>query len=302
MKFNSVTFLRSLFNCLTNLSRPYGGLRPRRFIHALGALAYGGDVPMEKDFRWVRDSYGMEFLLHLFYLIDRSIIGFGSYEPRLHKYIDRFVGEGSICMDVGANLGAIAMHLGENVKPDGQVICFEPIPSVSNRLNQHVKRNGLEPIISVEHVALSNKCEQTQMAIAKETHVNQGMSSLVEWEHQELTQSISVECMTLDHYVEVKRLQRLDFMKIDIQGAEPLLLEGGNNAFQKLKPVVAMEIAPTSLEASHYSSQKIIAMMEDMGYNGWLLDRHGNLNVQITAATTPPDFSADNVIFCPANN
>ena len=94
------------------------------------------------------------------------------------------------------------MHLAKRVGSTGQVICFEPVRPIADRLQANLERNSLNQIAHIERLALSNRAGTTEMAIAASGHSNQGMGSLVEWSHGELTERITVSQASLDEYVD----------------------------------------------------------------------------------------------------
>jgi hypothetical protein len=62
----------------------------------LAQHGFGDAAPSPEQFRWVRDNFGSEFLVHPYYLIDRYILAFGSYESALHRYIQANVWRGAV--------------------------------------------------------------------------------------------------------------------------------------------------------------------------------------------------------------
>jgi len=288
---------RMMFNALSAIGRPFGGVRPRRVLHFLARAGYSGALPARAEFRWVRDRDGSELLLHPFFLIDRSIIAFGSYDAPLQNFLAREISVGMTCIDVGANIGAAALPMARRVRESGRVVCFEPVPHIAERLRQNSTKNRLTDIITVHQVALTDRVGVGEMAIPPSDHTNQGMGSLVERSYGDLTKSISVKCQTLDSFIKDHPLTRLDFLKVDIQGAEPLFLKGAQNTLNQFAPMIAMELAPSSLASSGYSSRDVIAMMEHLGYSAWTLSNSGKRSTRLSAATCPDAYSADNVLF-----
>lgn len=285
-----------LFDVAAALGRPIGGLRPHRIVHRLCKLAYD-QAPRPEDFRWYSDRHGLQMKLHPYYLIDREIIAFGAYELPLQRYIEKNIRPGMTCLDVGANMGAVALHLALRAGPTGKVYGFEPVPANAQRLREHATRNSFDNRLQIVECALSDTNSQLELLVAAPSHVNQGMGSLVEVDHGDLTGKITVKSLRLDDFCETHSLSSIDFIKVDIQGAEPLFLAGAERTLRTMHPKLVMEVAPSSLSSSGYTSCDLLSRMESLGYMAWLLKSSGETSNRLTAATCAPDFTAQNVLF-----
>lgn len=290
---------RNLFGIIAALGRPIGGVRPRRLAHRLSQLGYGRTPPNAEDYRWYTDRHGLRMRLHPYFLIDREVIAFGAYELPLQRFIQKTILPGMVCMDVGANIGAVSLHLALRTGPEGKVFAFEPVPANAARLRENCQRNNLCNWLQVVEVALSDQNASLALLIASAAHSNQGMGSLVEVDHGDLCHQISVESQTLDSFCETNSVGRLDFIKVDIQGAEPLFIQGAKQTLRRLKPTLVMEVAPSSMGATGFASNDLIALMESLGYSAFLLDSKGTKKSVLSAQFTPPGFTAGNVLFEP---
>ncbi len=290
---------QSLFHIVAKAGRPFGGIRPHRLAHQLSQLAYGKHPPSAADYRWYADRHGLLMKLHPYYLIDREIIAFGAYELPLQKFIANNIRPGMICMDVGANMGAMALHLALRVGDVGKVYAFEPVPANVQRLREHAARNSFIDQLEIVESALSDVDGTLELLIAPATHVNQGMGSLVEIEHRDLTSKINVQVQRLDSFCEQRALTELDFIKVDIQGAEPLFLAGARRTLKELRPRMVMEVAPSSLTAGGFNSKDLLAHMESLGYSAFALTKTGEIGSRLMAKDCSPTFSAENVLFEP---
>jgi len=286
-----------LFDVVASLGRPFGGIRPRRIAHRLSQIAYGKKFPCEADFRWYADRHGLMMKLHPYYLIDREIIAFGGYELALQRFIEKEIHSGMICLDVGANMGAVALHLAKRVGETGKVYGFEPVPANARRLREHTAKNAFENRLQVMECALSDTDASLELLVAAPSHVNQGMGSLVEVDHGDLTHKIAVQALRLDSFCDRHSLTKIDFIKVDIQGAEPLFLAGAQETLRRLCPKLIMEVAPSGLSSSGYSSKDLLSRMETLGYNAFALKSSGEKGMRLTAESCSPTFTAENVLF-----
>ena len=283
------TLMRSLFELMCTVGRPIGGIRPRRAYCWVARHAYPSPT-----FHWYRNQWGTELSLSPYYYLDRNIIAMGSYDGALHAFIERYVKRGSVCMDVGANLGEVTLHLATRVGRGGRVYAFEPVAGVHDRLSRHVERNHAGDVVETFRLALSNRSGTATIRHAGTLGNNQGIGSLVTV-NDDLTDTQEVELTTLDEFVERHGIRRLDFMKIDIQGAEPWLLEGGRKTFATLSPDLLIEVAPLELRGAGRDSRDLCVMLEDLGYRLYRLNGHG-IGSPFEARTVSPTFEANNVL------
>lgn len=84
-----------------------------------------------------------------------------------------------------------------------------------------------------------------------------------------------VEAVSLDEYISMKKINKIDLIKIDIEGAELFALRGMKEILNNMKPVLLMEIAQNVLENSIFSSDEIFGFMKDAGYAPKALNQYG---------------------------
>ena len=279
------------FKILAVVGRPVGGIRPRRIYNWLGRRAF-----ITPEFEWYRNVWDCELWLSPYYALDRSIIAFGSYDMELHLFLDRTVGSGMTCMDIGANIGEVTLHLAKKVAPNGRVYAFEPVAPLYTRLKKNVIKNGLDGVVSLHQTAISNQTGWAVMSYADETKENQGMGSLVNLENQVTKLSQETSTITLDDFVKEHDIKNIDLMKIDIQGAEGHLLEGGQDLFNRLSPDLLIEISPTDLSCAGLNSRGLCRMIENYGYHIYTI-KGGSVERLVYADRVSADFSSSNV-FC----
>jgi len=281
---------------ISSVGRKYEGLRPRRITIWIGEKGWEfNPVPSVDDFMLFRDRWGVKLLLHPYYQIDRHIIAFGSYDIGMHRYIEKRVSTGMICADVGANIGSVSLHLAVKVTPNGRVYSFEPVPRLYRILCLNVKENGLHEIVNTNRVALSNFSGVVSMRIPEACEANHGMGSLIDRVNSKLSKEIDVLSMTFDEFVERERIRKLDFMKVDIEGAEILFLEGARKSVTRLMPELLIEVSPNALAASG-GAEKLIYQIRVMGYEIFRLDENGTLAKLMVDEHEPFGVHAYNVI------
>jgi FkbM family methyltransferase len=173
---------------------------------------------------------------HLSYLL-------GTAEPHLQRAIKLFVSRGDTVYDVGANLGYVAMSLAKQVGPTGTVIAFEPLPQNLELLRENIANNRLANI-EVFDVAVSDQLGEAVIRVAG----NLSTASLI-W-HKSDTSAVPIEVKTIaiDDLVADKNLALPTFVKIDVEGAEALVLRGMRRTVTKARPVLFVECSEAGRE------------------------------------------------------
>jgi len=286
---------RFLYHSLIALGKPIGGIRPRRLYDALGRRAY--PTP---EFHWTRDRWNAQLLLSHHFHLDRNILIYGDYDHDLHLLFEARIKPGMTALDVGSNLGEMALHLAHLVGPTGTVHAFEPMPAAFARLHNHIEKNQLAATLRSWNLALSNATGEMQMTIPSPTADNQGLGSIANPAIAAAAETITVPTQTLDDFVAQQQIKKIDFIKLDIQGAEWFFLEGAQQTLKTHRPEIAMEISPTDLAQINKSSRDLLHLVASLGYQIHNI-RNGRPTTVITPATVPKDFAATNVLCTPAD-
>jgi FkbM family methyltransferase len=147
---------------------------------------------------------------------------------------------GDVCLDVGANIGHHSIFLAKLVGKKGKVIAFEPIPKLSSQINESKKENKLENL-KIINSALGEKNYDTVIYINK--HV-MGSSSILEKRYGQEVEKVDIKVEKLDDIFTSLKINKIDFMKIDVEGYEYFVLEGAKETITKYKPKIVIEYSP----------------------------------------------------------
>ncbi len=178
-------------------------------------------------------------------VIGRNIFKTGGYDTFLSKWlIDRFGGRGGNFIDVGANLGYFTCLLGVLASSGGRVISIEPEPANLDLLRTNVESNDLVSIVKIFPFALGAREGTARLNLYKKS--NRGRHSLVTAQSGD---SITVPVKRLDFLIHhaFENNQNIDFLKIDVEGYEPYVIEGAGDVFDRIQCMV-MEYAPYLLK------------------------------------------------------
>ncbi len=177
-------------------------------------------------------------------VLSRMILAYGDWEARETAWFLRTVKRGDTIVDAGANVGYYTIIGSRLVGDRGKVYAFEPDPTNFELLRKNVKLNGLTNVV-LERKALSNRKGTVKLYIATE---NKGDHRIYQPEGESRL-SVDVEAVRLDEYFQ-DRKPGIDFIKIDTQGAEGLILEGMKGLLEGRTdgPTIFMELWPHALK------------------------------------------------------
>lgn len=161
------------------------------------------------------------------------------YETGICSVIKRTVQPGWICADVGAHVGIITEFLASLVGPDGLVIAFEPHPGNVQRLFEKVRRVGYEKLVKVEPLAVNDGSSDRVWLFPSADRSSSRWNILGPDSNGESTEpELGVLATSLDAYFAGSCL---DFVKIDVEGAEAQVLAGMRRLLREARPVVVIE-------------------------------------------------------------
>ncbi|GGE95110.1 FkbM family methyltransferase [Stappia taiwanensis] len=190
-----------------------------------------------------------------------------NYEPLESGFIARNVKPGQNVLDIGANIGWHMLGLRKAVGADGSVWAFEPRRPTLDYLQRTLADNDLSDSVTIHPFGLWDEPRSAQLAWTEKT-TNPG-GSYVDAEGTSGQSKIDIDLRALDSL----NLPRTDFIKIDIEGAEPRALKGGARLIAAHKPLILSELHPDQLQnVSGVSAAEYIGYMKGFGYSCQLLE------------------------------
>jgi FkbM family methyltransferase len=158
----------------------------------------------------------------------------GQYEPETAAWLTATIEPGDVVFDIGANAGYFSLVASRAAGAGGRVIAFEPVPTNAEWILRQVRVNGLGNVELAE-VALSDKPGKVHFVV-ETTNANSHLADVkIRHASQRPLERIEVQATTLDEYVRSSGL-RPDVLKVDVEGAELLVIEGGAEALRSCRP------------------------------------------------------------------
>ena len=192
----------------------------------------------------------------------------GQYNCEKAAYL-KLIRPGFVLVEVGANEGYFTRLFGKLVGKNGHVLAFEPIKQTRDRLTKNV--NNIE-WVKVLPYAISDKIGEFPMFIPGSTH---GQASLrkhsdPEWGEEGSTYTENVRCSPLGQLDDIKYLDKIDFMKVDVEGAELEVLKGAQEILKRDHPVLHLEIEERWMNSFGYGAAEIESFLRRIGYNAFM--------------------------------
>jgi FkbM family methyltransferase len=212
----------------------------------------------------------------------------GRFEANELAFARSIVAAGDHVLDCGAHIGLFAIHLAQWVGPSGSVHAFEPFDGNADCLERAIAENRFGDRLTLERAAVGAAPGSMTLVYAAES-LNSGGAFLapagtaIPLNHA----TRPVEVMALDHYPLPRPIR---FMKIDVEGAEPLVMHGAAAMLAADRPVILSELHPSQLQlVSGVSAAAYIAQLRALGYRCHGLEAGGRPGPEIADMPSGPD-------------
>ena len=192
----------------------------------------------------------------------------GLYERDLRKLLPSIVDEGFNVVDLGANIGLYTIAMSRLVGSSGRVFAFEPDELPFSYLQRNISANRCDNVTAVR-AAVTN---QPGLASFIRNSVERGF--VVSGKQQ--TNAITVPAVSLDSYFRARDWPNVDFVKLDIEGAEGDALSGMTELSQRnLSLKLVIEFNYQAIHRSGSTEDKLLDLLKNLGFkNGWVIERN----------------------------
>lgn len=213
--------------------------------------------------------------------IGKSLMLARRHEEEEVSFFERFIGIDAICIDVGANIGYYTMLFAKLSGANGVVYAIEPL-----------RKNYLSLELSAEINQYHNIQLFCGVASSSEGEVNisipqgDGAYAHIASDSSSGERLITVQSTTLDSLAATYAMPRIDAIKIDVEGAELLVLQGATGIFAniQLRPrVVMIELVSDMLKAHAATIPMVLEFMAQYGYQPYKVTKDGHLSPYTTA-------------------
>jgi FkbM family methyltransferase len=196
-------------------------------------------------------------------VIATHLLGDEVWEPLETAAFLAYAQEGMCVFDVGANIGYYTLLAARAVGPSGRVYAFEPEPHNFELLTRNVAENGFTNVRPV-NAAVSNRAGVVRLHL---DDANFGAHSFDPGSVRNSSgRSVEAETVQLDDFADEARAFAGVLVKVDVQGAEGLVVEGGRRLLALPKVTAFMEFWPEALARAQADAARVLADLENLGF------------------------------------
>lgn len=177
-----------------------------------------------------------------------------------------------VMFDVGANVGWYSLN-GLHSCPKMKLYAFEPSPITYERLVNNLEVNGFCSRIAYN---IGFYRESGKLDFYYDSK-RAGASSLVNIQEKECIDKISVNMLKMDEWAEENKIEKVDFIKCDVEGSELFVYEGGINLIAKNHPIIFSEMLRKWSAKFGYHPNDIIDLLSSVGYECFTIQEKGKL-------------------------
>lgn len=222
------------------------------------------------------------------------------YDTETIRSLQRLFRPNWVIVDVGANIGFWSIPMASALNGDGCLHAFEPLASNFRRLAENVQRNGLDRVVRLHQIGLSNQNAELQLSLREDFSggAETGNAAIVIDQDDNRFECTSIIVAPLDEIVDALGIDRLNFVKVDIEGHEDMFLAGARKTIQRFRPLIYMEINEPYYERRGVDATKIFEKWQEAsGYEAILQSlQHGWALKSIRERKSV----IDNVLFAPS--
>lgn len=226
----------------------------------------------EKGKTWLILNNGVKLrYTNKFNSISQIIVSEGDFEELELESVYSNLSENAVFFDIGANVGFYTLCVASKFKHIN-IHAFEPVTDTFLELKQNVFKNNCVDKIVLNQLALSDF--NGSVFITTDHHSSNYLTDASSSQNK-----IKIDCATLDSYVERETIDKLDFIKIDVEGKELSVLRGAIKTIKRFKPTLLIEIIEKPCEffdRKIEDFEELIALLNDLGYKYNVIEDQAN--------------------------
>jgi FkbM family methyltransferase len=231
-----------------------------RVVEAL--LKISGIEKLDRGRTFIVQRGGVRWKLNTACLMQRRLYYHGAFDNNDIRELAKRLGPGSVFFDVGSYFGYYSMIVSHETGGAAAVYAFEPVPANYALLTGNCELNRLENVHAFQ-LAVSDSAGEVSFEIPPEA--NGGIGRIAGPDGGGSVET--VPATTLDRFVEEHGIQRLDAMKVDVEGAEMRVFDGARKTLEKFRPVLVVELNPPCLERFGTSGDELVSEIRSLGYD-----------------------------------
>jgi FkbM family methyltransferase len=189
-------------------------------------------------------------------------LSFEKYEQEDSEMLFNLVKNNDVIFDIGANIGWYSIHLAKKIN-SAKIYSFEPIPETFTKLKKNIEINNISNI-NLVNTPLSNEVQKLTFYYSPSAT---GASSSVNISEEIDIKKLECTTDTIDLFVKNNNINKIDFIKCDVEGSELFVYQGGIESIKKYSPIIFTEMLRKWAAKFNYHPNDIINLFSEIGYN-----------------------------------
>jgi FkbM family methyltransferase len=226
----------------------------------------------------IQDVYGYRFVLYDYDLPRLWLLARHPQDAAEFRAIPRLVRPGDVAFDVGANIGVYSVLLSGICGQSGRIWAFEPVPETCWRLRETLALNRCANVLPIQAavcesdgIATMNLFDPGHCVWNSLGRPEMGPDGSKVLPHG----SIEVPSLSLDSFCDREGIDRINFLKVDVEGFEISVFRGAERLLREhLVDYICFEISQQPLKGAGFRSRQVFAELERWGYGVYELDKH----------------------------
>lgn len=186
----------------------------------------------------------------------------GTYESPIQQVLAQYLKPGDVFYDIGANIGFFSTIAARLVGKSGRVYAFEPVAKNVARVRRNAKLNRFSQI-KVFQKAVSQTSGQGNLLLAKHSG---GATLATVGMPPDMTGAVRVDLISIDDWVNQKKVKSPSLIKIDVEGAELEAIAGMLQTIRTFKPILLYEVDDSQLASFKQKQEELDTYVKELGY------------------------------------
>lgn len=250
----------------------------RKVIYRLLKIPYGISIFLHNQ-KWGDNNrfvvinnfdHNLKLKINTSWYMSFAIYWSGFHEFHEFLFLNNHLRKDMVFVDIGANLGEYSVFAAKRVR---KVLSFEPLPKMQVLLRENIALNDFNNV-QMFNYGLSDRT--ASLTIHEIENAHEGLSTFFPGERK-IRHTFEVPLKSFDEEFDSYAVNKIDFIKIDIEGGELFALQGAKHTIKKFQPDVMVEINGPTYEAAGYSIQGVYDFFHSLGYKPFEITKYGML-------------------------
>jgi len=187
--------------------------------------------------------------------------GYHGYKRMLEagdiQALTQWIKPGTVVIDVGANIGFFTRYFARRVSDGGKVLAIEPEQNNFKRLTEMLRKSRLNGNVETFEAVAAEQSGELKLVI----------NPLHPADHKIWQDGVTVNAVSLDELAAARQWQPVSLIKVDVQGAEMLVLKGSLKILERFRPVLYLEVDDEGLRRMNSSAEELFRTVQKLGYS-----------------------------------